>query len=67
MSYAHYNISDLIATLGKLERGVYVTPWERANFYLLLDKTDIKNEHLKARIDKYLEGIDGTDSITEVI
>jgi len=65
MSYAHYNLSDLVVTLGKLEKGQYVTPWERANFETLLAK-QITNEHLKERIKKYLAGEDG-NSTSEII
>jgi len=60
MSYTHYNLNDLVVTLGKLEKGQYVTPWEHANFGTLLKKVDIKNEHLKERIKNYLEGKDGS-------
>jgi len=59
MSYVNYNLSDLVITLRKLERGEYVTPWEKACFYHLIDKTNIKNEHLELRVDEYLAGDNG--------
>ncbi|CAH0148375.1 hypothetical protein SRABI13_00462 [Erwinia aphidicola] len=54
MSYAHYKEEDLLVTLSKLEKGQYVTPWERANFETLIARKIITNENLKERIEKYL-------------